>query len=204
MSPLLTSRFRHAVDLAMDIHGHQVRKGTAIPYFAHLMSVSALVLEAGGDEDAAIAGLLHDAVEDGNDGAALLERLRCEFGVAVAEIVEGCTDSVAIPGQRKPDWRARKEAYLERLKDHDETTLLVSACDKLHNARAIVADLRVIGDDLWSRFSRGREDQLWYYRSLVRVFEEHLQHPVTAELRRTVDLMGGVFPTCRQDALRGA
>src|SRR3954447_23415662 len=176
----------------MEIHARQVRKQTAIPYFAHLMSVSALVLEAGGGEDAAIAGLLHDAVEDGSDGAALLKRIRSEFGVAVAEIVEGCTDAVAIPGQRKPDWRARKEAYLERLKDHDETTLLVSACDKLHNARAIVADLRVVGDDLWSRFSRGRDDQLWYYRSLVAVFEEHLQHPLGAELRRTVELMGGV------------
>ena len=189
-APLLTARFRRAVDLAMETHGRQIRKGTTIPYLAHLMAVSSMVLEAGGDEDAAIAGLLHDAVEDSEDGAVVLERIRAEFGGGVAEIVEACTDAVAVPGEPKPDWRQRKDAYLEGLQDHDRAVLLVSACDKLHNARAIVADLREIGDAVWSRFSAGREGQLWYYRSLVEVFEEHLQHPLSAELRRTVDLMG--------------
>lgn len=172
-TPLLTPRFRRAFALASEAHATQVRKGTKIPYLAHLMSVAALVLESGGDEDCAIGGLLHDAVEDSHDGEAMLTRIRSEFGDRVSAIVEGCSDAVAVPGQRKPDWRKRKEAYLCHLEAEDNRdVLLVSACDKLHNARSIVADLRTVGDAVWSRFNAGKADQLWYYGSLAEAYEE--------------------------------
>src|SRR5262245_43148587 len=144
--PLLTDRFQRAFALASELHATQVRKGTSVPYLAHLMSVAALVLEYDGGEDAAIGGLLHDAVEDSANGAETEERIRREFGDHVGDVVMGCSDAVAVPGQPKPPWRERKEAYIERLaRDNDPDVLLVSACDKLHNAGTIVADLRIIG-----------------------------------------------------------
>jgi (p)ppGpp synthase/HD superfamily hydrolase len=137
---LLTERFQRALALASELHAAQVRKGTSVPYLAHLMSVAALVLEHGGGEDAAIGGLLHDAVEDSADGAASEARIRRELGERVGDIVLGCSDAIAVPGQPKPPWRERKAAYLERLpQENDLDVLLVSACDKLHNARTIVA-----------------------------------------------------------------
>ena len=155
-----------ALQTAHALHAKQLRKGTDIPYFTHLMNVASLVLQFGGDEDQAIAGLLHDAAED-QGGRATLERLRLAFGDRVAEIVDGCTDAWEEP---KPDWRPRKEAYLEDLAKKPRHVLLVSAADKLDNARAINADLRAVGPALWTRFSGG-EQSLWYYDALARKYE---------------------------------
>ena len=190
--PLLTNRFQRAFTMASEVHAAQVRKGTHIPYLAHLMSVAALVLEYGGGEDAAIGGLLHDAVEDSDDGEWMKERIRGSFGNRVANIVMGCSDAVAVPGQPKPPWRGRKQKYLDRLKqEKDEDVLLVSACDKLHNARTIVADLGVIGPALWDRFSENDpEAQLWYYGSLAAVYRDRLVvKPLCDELDRTIGEM---------------
>lgn len=186
--PLLTGRFERAFGLAAGLHARQVRKGTAIPYLAHLMSVAALVLEHGGSEDAAIGGLLHDAVEDSDDGAATEARIRREFGDRVAGIVVGCSDTVAVPGQAKPPWRERKEAYIGHLAvEEDGEVLLVSGCDKLHNARAIVADLRDIGLAVWERFSQGDPAlHLWYYSSLADCYRGRVPDRLTGELDRVL------------------
>lgn len=185
---MLTGRFQHAFLMASEIHARQLRKGGTIPYVAHVMSVAALALEHGGGEDAAISGLLHDAVEDSEDGAATEARIRAEFGAHVADTVLGCSDAVGVPGQPKPPWRERKEAYIARLAGHgDSDVLLVSACDKLHNARSIVADLRADGPAMWSRFSvsdPGR--QLWYYESLARCYPGRVPAPLSDEVTRTV------------------
>jgi (p)ppGpp synthase/HD superfamily hydrolase len=164
----LSLRFDRALILAADVHRQQVRTGTSIPYIAHLMAVTAIVLEHGGSEDHAIAALLHDAVEDGG-GPALLDRIRQEFGPRVAEIVSGCTDTEETP---KPPWRARKEAYLAHLPSVSDDTLLVSMADKLHNVRAIATDFATGGESVWTRFNAGRDDILWYYRSLVNEFRK--------------------------------
>lgn len=133
------------------------------------MSVSVLVLEHGGGEDAAIGGLLHDAVEDSADGARTGARIQRELGDRVGDIVMGCSDAVAVPGRRKPPWRQRKAAYIERLnRENDPDVLLVSACDKLHNAPSIVADLRATGMGVWDRFSQNDPaGHLWYYTTLA-------------------------------------
>jgi (p)ppGpp synthase/HD superfamily hydrolase len=152
--------FQDALRYALDLHRRQLRKGGAVPYAAHLLGVAALVLQFGGDEEQAIAGLLHDAVED-QGGLPTLEAIRARFGARVARLVEGCTDSHEDP---KPPWRRRKEAYLARLPGEPAEVLLVSACDKLDNARAILSDLRAVGPAVWERFAGGR-DSLWYYRA---------------------------------------
>jgi GTP pyrophosphokinase len=178
----VSPRFADALTLANQLHASQRRKGTNIPYIAHLLAVAALVLEAGGDEDAAIAALLHDAVED-QGGAATLELIRDRFGDHVASIVEGCTDADAIP---KPPWRERKEAYLATIPHKAPEALLVSAADKLHNARAILADYRALGDDLWPRFNGGREGTLWYYRALRNAFRGRTPESLWTALDETV------------------
>lgn len=181
---LLTDRFDEAVAYARTIHAGQTRKGTAIPYLSHPLAVAALVIEDGGDEDLAIGALLHDAAED-QGGLERLEDIRRRFGDRVAEVVAGCTDSYEDP---KPPWRPRKEAYLEHLREaveRREPFVLVSLADKLHNARAILLDLREIGPAMLERFNAGREDQLWYYRSLVEAFRGHPSRLVD-ELERTV------------------
>ena len=180
---MLTARFDAALAYAVDIHRTQLRKGTSIPYVAHLLGVAALVLEDGGDEDEAIAALLHDAVED-QGGAPRLADIRARFGDRVARIVDGCTDTDATP---KPPWRQRKAAYLAHLREAPLEELRVSAADKLHNARAILAEYREMGEALWPRFNEGREGQLWYYRSLVEAFRARRPGRLTDELARTVD-----------------
>lgn len=160
---LLTPRFNDAFLFAAEKHAAQTRKQTRIPYIAHLMSVAALVLEAGGDEDLAIAALLHDVVEDCG-GKPMLEEVRRRFGDRVAHVVEGCTDADTSP---KPPWRERKQTYLEHLKQADNDTRLVSAADKLHNAREILKDYREGGEQVWDRFKGKREGTLWYYRALA-------------------------------------
>ena len=155
----LTPRFDDAVAEARRLHGGQRRKGTGIPYVAHLLSVSAIVLEDGGSEDEAIAGLLHDVIEDVPvEGTE--EFIREHFGDRVADIVRACSDSTTFP---KPPWRERKEDYLGHLESASPEVLRVSLADKLHNARAILYDLRTIGDAVWARFTAASPaDQLWY------------------------------------------
>ena len=181
-APLLGSRFEEALLYAIRLHARQRRKGTSIPYAAHLLAVSAIVLEDGGDEDQAIAALLHDAVED-QGGRPVLEQIRSRFGDRVAAIVEGCTDAEVIP---KPPWRERKERYVAHVRQASPDVRRVSAADKLHNARAILTDLRRHGGTLWSRFSGGREGVLWYYRALVSAYQAAGSGPLAEELDRVV------------------
>ena len=158
----LGPRFLRAFHFAADKHAGQTRKASTIPYIAHLMGVASLVLEAGGDEDLAIAALLHDVVEDCG-GAPMLNEVRRRFGKRVASVVEGCTDADSYP---KPPWRERKEGYIRRLRSADADTRLVSAADKLNNVRSILTDYREIGQSVWARFQGGRDGTLWYYRAL--------------------------------------
>jgi len=187
-APMLTERFQRAFAIASEIHALQLRKGTSIPYLSHLMSVAALVLEHGGDEDAAISGLLHDAIEDSGDGVQTEARIRSEFGARVADTVVGCSDAVAVPGERKAPWRERKERYIRHLAgEADSRVLLVSACDKLHNARSIVADLRAVGAAMWGRFSqRDPAQHLWYYQSLADCYAGRVPEGLAAELDRVL------------------
>jgi (p)ppGpp synthase/HD superfamily hydrolase len=180
--PLLTARFEEAFVFAARLHINQKRKTTQIPYISHLLSVAALVLEDGGDEDQAIAGLLHDAVED-QGGKATLEEIRKRFGERVAFIVESCSDAYEIP---KPPWRERKEEYLAHLKNAPADVRRVSLADKLHNARSILASLQKEGETVWDRFNGGQEGSLWYYRSLVQVFCQTGSDFMTDELERTL------------------
>ncbi len=179
---LLGPRFEDALVYAARLHARQTRKSTAIPYVSHLMSVSALVLEDGGDEDEAIAALLHDAVED-QGGAPILAEIRGRFGERVAAIVAGCTDSDVIP---KPPWRERKERYIAHLVHATPEVLRVSRADKLHNARSILADLRVQGDGVWSRFSADRESVLWYYGALLDAYRKTGGGRLAEELERVL------------------
>jgi GTP pyrophosphokinase len=183
--------FERALAFATRLHARQVRKETDIPYISHLIAVAGLVLEHGGNRDEAIAALLHDAIEDcpkdHPGGRAQLRRdIEREFGPTVLAIVEGCTDAEADP---KPPWRARKEAYLEHLPTAPASVRLVSCADKLHNARAIVADLRVMGPALFERFTGRREGTLWYYRALAAEFGRGGPERLAAELGRTVEAM---------------
>jgi (p)ppGpp synthase/HD superfamily hydrolase len=190
---MLSQKYRQALDFAADLHHGHLRKGTEIDYLSHLLSVSALVMEHGGDEDEAIAGLLHDSIEDQGDryvsrrygtpakGRAALKRdLEGMFGERVRDLVIACTDDEDYPpGHKQRDksvaaWRERKERYLAKLCTTDDAgTLRVSAADKLHNARTILSDYQVLGEKLWTRFgSKQKSHQLWYYGSLENIFVE--------------------------------
>lgn len=163
----LSHRLAEALLFAMEKHGDQARKGTSIPYVTHLMAVAALVGESGGSEDEMLAGLLHDAVEDGG-GAPVLDEIRQRFGDVVALIVDGCTDDDS--GAEKAPWLDRKRAYLEHLAQAPLSVLRVACADKLHNAWAIARDLRDQGPSVFQRFRGDRDGTLWYYRSLARIF----------------------------------
>jgi len=177
------SRFNRALLYASELHAKQRRKGSDIPYLGHLLGVASIVLDYRGNEDEAIAALLHDAIED-QGGDVTRQEIRRRFGDKVTAIVDGCTDSDQVP---KPPWRPRKAAYITRLRHQPKSVLLVSAADKLHNARAVLADYRVIGDLLWSRFKGGKEGTLWYYRELVKAYHEAgAPAALTEELDRVV------------------
>lgn len=201
---ILTDRFGRALWYTTHIHREQVRKSTAIPYVAHLLAVAAIVLEHGGDEDLAIAALLHDSVED-QGGQARLNDVRGQFGDRVAHVVEECSDSLAdtTKGEQKTDWRTRREAYLARLDSADDDVLRVSLADKVHNASAILRDLKNprVGENVWSRFNAGRDDTLWFYRSLAAKFRERLQESPLAtlanELNEIVEALGNHSTTLR-------
>ena len=175
----VTARFSEAAEYARAAHAGQVRKRTRIPYISHPIAVASLVLTYGGDEDQAIAALLHDVLED--CGAHHEETIRARFGDRVARMVLDCTDGTAetkagadTPEAKRRDWERRKVAYLDALQHKQGDTLLVSACDKLHNARCIVDDLDdpATGLAVFDRFKAGREGTAWYYGELARVFAE--------------------------------
>ncbi|HYK50858.1 MAG TPA: HD domain-containing protein [Terriglobales bacterium] len=180
--PVLGKRLQRAFRYAAEKHAGQTRKQSAVPYLSHLMAVTSLVLEGGGDEDMAMAALLHDVVEDCG-GMPRLREVHKKFGARVAKIVEGCTDSFSDP---KLPWIVRKKEYIKRLKHEDAETRLVSASDKLHNVRTVMTDYRQDGESIWKRFSGGREGTLWYYRALSDEFRRRKPNRITRELALAV------------------
>lgn len=183
-TPKLSERFDEALTYASDLHRTQTRKAGDIPYVGHLLSVASLVIEGGGTETQAIAGLLHDAVED-QGGAPVLAEIRERFGDDVAIIVDECSDTDVVP---KPPWKQRKQAYIDHLGEASAATILVSLADKLDNARAILRDYRIQGEQLWQRFSvHDPREHLWYYRSLLAVYQARNDTWLVAELMRVLD-----------------
>ena len=185
---VLTDRFDRALVYATHVHGGQVRKGKNTPYVAHLLAVAAAVLEHGGNEDLAIAALLHDAAED-QGGERRLEDIRQRFGARVAAVVEACSDSLQVRGGKKEEWSVRKKRYLHHLRTSDDMgALLVSLSDKLHNARAILRDLRDerTGPLVWERFNQPRSETLWYYNELSLAFRDRQPGPLSDELAEIV------------------
>lgn len=183
-SPLrrLTRRFVEAMAYAVEIHAGQTRKGSAIPYVSHPMAVCSLVLEDGGSEDEAIAALLHDAVEDGG-GRPVLDEIRRRFGETVAGIVWDCSDTDEVP---KPPWLERKKKLIAQIRQTGSGSRRVACADKLHNARSILFDYNVVGEELWKRFTGTRAQVLWYLRALVEAFRETGTGPMADELERVV------------------
>jgi (p)ppGpp synthase/HD superfamily hydrolase len=176
-------RFQDALAYTAAAHAHQTRKGKDTPYLAHPLGVCARVIEAGGDEDQAIAALLHDTAEDqgGRERLADIER---RYGARVAGMVEALSDTLEEP---KPPWRARKEAHLAHLDDAPADVLLVAVADKLYNVDSINQDLRVDGDAIWSRFTAGKDPTIWYFRKLAALFARRLPGPLTDQYQRAVD-----------------
>jgi (p)ppGpp synthase/HD superfamily hydrolase len=181
--PKLSSRFEQALVYATQLHANQVRKGGDIPYVSHLLSVAALVLEDGGDEDEAIAGLLHDAVED-RGSVEIREAILVKFGERVVSIVDSCTESCTIP---KPPWRDRKLGYIEQMRRASPSVLRVSMADKLHNARSILADIERVGESVWDKFKGGKAGTLWFYRSLLEIYRQTGSNFLVSEIERAVD-----------------
>ena len=179
---VLSQRFEDALLYAAHIHGGQTRKGTEVPYMAHLMAVAGIVLEYGGSENEAIAGLLHDAAEEAG-GKPRIEDIRVRFGEEVASIVDGCTDCLDDP---RPPWRTRKAAYIGRIPRLSDRVRLVAAADILHNARSNLKDLREHGDQVWSRFKGGKDGTLWYYRCVVQALKTLGTNHLLDELERAV------------------
>ena len=175
-------KFEDALVYAARLQRDQTRKGSGVPYVTHLLAVAAIVGENGGTEEEVVAALLHDAPED-MGGRKRLEDIRRRFGDEVAEIVAGCTDTYEDP---KPAWRPRKETYIARVATAPPSVRLVSAADKLHNARSILADLRSLGEGLWDRFTGGKEGTLWYYRALTETYKRAGTNAVVKELDRVV------------------
>jgi (p)ppGpp synthase/HD superfamily hydrolase len=193
-STYFTKRFTSALDYAIQWHQdefHQVRKSTSLNYLCHPIGVASLVLEAGGDEDQAIAALLHDVAEDCGGEERLLE-IADKFGDRVAHIVRGCSDSLVADEANKAPWRERKEAHIAHLSAADMDTLLVTAADKTHNARAIATDIQSIGNEVWKRFNASQDEIIWYYRSVLEVLAKGgvtpaLLNPLRAAIQVMVD-----------------
>lgn len=189
----LTDRFSSAVDYARHLH-IEPRKGTKIPSMSHLLGVASLVMGEAGQvsfpvtEDMVIAALLHDAVED-HGGLQRLEDIRCNFGSDVARMVEGLSDTFAEDSSLKEDWEERKHAYIARLRTEPADVQLISAADKLFNARTILDEYRDIGPRVWERFKRGREQQMWYFKELLTVFKSGGTNRIVDELERVVNAL---------------
>lgn len=184
-TPLLGPRFSDAFAYAAALHHKQVRKGSDVPYVSHLMTVAALVLEHGADEEVAIAALLHDAVED-QGGQTVLDTIRARFGDGVADIVYACSDSVAPKGVAKEPWRLRKERYLAHVATTSARARLVSIADKLHNCRATVADLHAEGPATLDKFNASRADIVWFYRAFCDAVKALQPSRLTDDLERVV------------------
>ena len=190
-------RLADAAAFAMTIHAEQTRKGAEVPYISHLLGVAGLVLEYGGNEDQAIAGLLHDAIED--QGAEQEPVIEARFGPRAAAIVRGCTDADTLP---KPPWRERKEAYIAHLEHAGPDVWLVSCADKLYNARAILVDFREVGEGVFSRFTGGKEGTLWYYRGLADCFARLMPGRLAGEQQAIAPIRQVVFSRLHQLALQ--
>lgn len=178
---MLTARFDDALVFASDAHRTHTRKATGVPYVSHLLAVASIALEAGADEDVAIAALLHDCVEDRD---VTLDELRSRFGDTVASIVDEVTETDEHP---KPPWRPRKEAYLAHLETATPGALVVTAADKLHNVRTMLVELRAAGPALWSRFHAGPDEQVWFHRSVADVIARRLPGPLADALSAATD-----------------
>jgi (p)ppGpp synthase/HD superfamily hydrolase len=185
---LTTARFESALVYAHQVHQHQRRKGTGIPYIAHILGVAALALEYGASEDEAIGALLHDAAEDGG-GEATLAEIRARFGDAVADIVLGCSDSLVEDPEDKLPWRERKENYLAHLENASASVCLVSAADKLHNVRSIMRDYHEHGEEVWDRFQGRRDGTLWYYETVADTLMRRFRSQLTRDLQDEVDAL---------------
>lgn len=189
----MTDRFNRALQLAIEAHAGQVRKGTenaaglALPYITHPVAVAALVQRYGGTENQVIAALLHDVLEDG--GPQWAEPIREAFGADVLELVEFCTDGLPDETGRKPPWRERKEAYVAHLRETEGPGLLVSACDKLANLQAIMLDLTEVGEAVWARFTGKKAGTLWYYGALVEAFAGRVPVALNLALERDLAAM---------------
>jgi (p)ppGpp synthase/HD superfamily hydrolase len=183
----VSPRLKEALDLAIDLHGHDTRKESPVPLLAHLLGVCALVQHDGGDEEEAIAALLHDALEDKPD-LITIDEISSRFGPRVATIVAIATDtSPDFRGGLKAPWRVRKQRYLETIRRADPSLLRVTIADKVDNLRAILADYRRLGEDFWSRFSAPKNDQLWYYRTALEAYRTSgFTSPLLNELERLV------------------
>lgn len=183
----LTDRFKQALLLMFELHSKQKRKGTTIPYVSHLLAVTTTVLENGSSEDEAIAALLHDAAEDAG-GTETLTLIKERFGDRVSEIIEHCSDTLEAD---KPPWQPRKEAYLTSLATvNDSSILIVSIADKLHNAKSILKDYKAVGTKLWSRFSATEQQIIWYYQSLLSIYQSKSQlcpGQLIEELQQTIN-----------------
>jgi (p)ppGpp synthase/HD superfamily hydrolase len=185
--PLITTdRFVAAMAFAHEVHQGQRRKGTGIPYIAHVLGVAAIAMEYGADEDEAIGALLHDAAEDGG-GEATLAEIRARFGDAVGDIVLGCSDSLVEDPEDKLPWLERKENYLSHLDHASPSVCLVSAADKLHNVRAIIRDYHEHGNEIWPRFQGLRDGTLWYYETVAHALVRRFHSPLTRDLQQAVD-----------------
>ena len=176
---ILSPRFTEALTYATELHADQTRKGSGIPYITHLLGVTSIALEYGANEEEAIAALLHDAIED-QGGEVTRDQIYRRFGETVTAIVEGCSDSS--DGKPKLPWRQRKEAYIAHIPTASASVRLVSASDKLYNARSIVRDYRRIGEEIWNRFNGGKSGTLWYYRAILEAFRQTEVTPVVEEL----------------------
>jgi len=187
----LTTRFTSAVDYARHIHIER-RKGTDIPYMAHLLGVASLVMGEAGHagfpvtEDMVIAALLHDAAED-QGGLRRLQDIEQNFGPNVARMVEGLSDSLSEDSSKKQSWLERKQAYIERLRGEPADVQLISVADKIYNARTILEDYREIGPLVWERFKRGRADQVWYFDELLAVYKATGTSRIVEEFERVVE-----------------
>ncbi len=190
---ILTDKFETALVYATRLHATQTRKASGIPYISHLLSVAALILEAGGTEEEAIAGLLHDAVED-QGGSETREEIRQLFGDEIVTIIDGCTESDTYP---KPPWEERKQQYLENLRSSSLSVRRVSLADKLHNARSLLSDWQQFGDVIWTRFNSGKEKTLWFYQTLVEVYQKTGSDWMTEEFTRVVSQLSVGSQSCK-------
>ena len=182
------TRFESALVYANQVHHGQLRKGTGIPYMAHILGVVAIAMEYGADEDQAIGALLHDAAEAGG-GEARLAEIRARFGDAVGDIVLGCSDSLAEHPEDKAPRRDRNESYHTQVESASDSVCLVSASDKLQNVRSIIRDLRMHGDEVWDRFQGKRDGSLWYYEAVAGVLAQRYRAPLTRDLLREVEAL---------------